>query len=475
MPRRSLFASFPLLSFALLAACSEDDMPRIDGGTPGFGLDGSLPDAALGDGGTGDGGNGDGSWECGEFGKLDLLFVIDDSSSMRQEQAKLAEQLPKLLEILTSGIPPEGDRFPPVESLHLGVVSTDLGTNGSEERPNSACHGVGKDGKLIRNAVDTMAGCEVNLDVPYLHYDAQDHAASDLETLQHDFTCLANLGIEGCAFEQQLEAMYKALAPNDVAFTGGSGGHGDGFNAGFLRPDAVLAIIQVTDEEDCSVTDEGLTLFDPASSHPGTWLPDSSVELEEPVDAGEGVDAGTMTVVRGTPLGLNIRCAFSDDPSARESQVERAGLIYPTSRYISEFRSTLRKGDTAGVVFAAIVGIPDGTEGMPLDEILAHPRMGFAIDPTNPVQAPDEVRTSARDACRQCVEGIAQEDCEAIVLGSENTSIITSARPAVRFVKVAQGFGAAGIVGSICAPEYWPTLARVVQAVGAELERCVVQ
>src|SRR4051812_12302811 len=35
--------------------------------------------------------------------KVDLLFMIDNSGSMAQEQAKLAEQIPKLVEILTTG------------------------------------------------------------------------------------------------------------------------------------------------------------------------------------------------------------------------------------------------------------------------------------------------------------------------------------------------------------------------------------
>ena len=55
---------------------------------------------------------------------LDLLILIDDSPSMREEQDKLAEQVPRLVNLLlTGGIDtdgvstPVGD-FPAVESLH---------------------------------------------------------------------------------------------------------------------------------------------------------------------------------------------------------------------------------------------------------------------------------------------------------------------------------------------------------------------
>src|SRR4051812_47734953 len=63
--------------------------------------------------------------------KVDLLFVIDNSGSMKEEQAKLAEQLPKLVRILASGDFGDGrPKFTPVSSLHLGVVSTNMGALG---------------------------------------------------------------------------------------------------------------------------------------------------------------------------------------------------------------------------------------------------------------------------------------------------------------------------------------------------------
>ena len=63
--------------------------------------------------------------------KVDLLFMVDNSGSMAQEQASLREQFPKLISVLASGDPGPGkEKFPPAKDLHLGVVSSDLGLVG---------------------------------------------------------------------------------------------------------------------------------------------------------------------------------------------------------------------------------------------------------------------------------------------------------------------------------------------------------
>ena len=68
-------------------------------------------------------------------------------------------------------------------------------------------------------------------------------------TLSETFSCIAQLGIKGCGFEQPLEAAHRALNNTNIE------------NAMFLRPDAFLAIILITDEDDCSA--KSPQLFDP--------------------------------------------------------------------------------------------------------------------------------------------------------------------------------------------------------------------
>src|SRR5205085_11472488 len=54
------------------------------------------------------------------------------------------------------------------------------------------------------------------------------------------FTCMASVGAGGCGFEHQLEAVYAALHNNLPE------------NAGFLRDDAVLVVVFLTNEDDAS-------------------------------------------------------------------------------------------------------------------------------------------------------------------------------------------------------------------------------
>ena len=72
------------------------------------------------------------------------------------------------------------------------------------------------------------------------------------------FTCIAALGEGGCGFEHTFASVLRAL---------GADGQGSApfENQGFLRPDAYLAIVLVTNEDDCSAT-PGVPLFDTGSN-----------------------------------------------------------------------------------------------------------------------------------------------------------------------------------------------------------------
>src|SRR3954447_15555034 len=72
------------------------------------------------------------------------------------------------------------------------------------------------------------------------------------------FSCLANAGSMGCGFEHQLQAIRLALYEN---FTPE--------NRGFLRPEAYLGIILLTDEDDCSAPQD-TTLFTDDGLYAGT-------------------------------------------------------------------------------------------------------------------------------------------------------------------------------------------------------------
>jgi len=76
------------------------------------------------------------------------------------------------------------------------------------------------------------------------------------------FGCLANVGTMGSSLEMPLETMKLALVDRVS----------DGSNAGFRRDDALLAVVFLSDEEDCSRGDNNFTvtgaLCDPAQITP---------------------------------------------------------------------------------------------------------------------------------------------------------------------------------------------------------------
>ena len=75
---------------------------------------------------------------------FDILFVIDDSGSMVDEQASLRANFPKMIEVLEQlegGLP----------DVHIGVVTPNMGTSatdGSSAAPAGTCSGQGEGGAL---------------------------------------------------------------------------------------------------------------------------------------------------------------------------------------------------------------------------------------------------------------------------------------------------------------------------------------
>lgn len=183
---------------------------------------------------------------------LDLLFVIDDTSSMAEVQDRLAAAFPALVKRLSTvygGVP----------DLHLGVVTTDMGTSfGSmgQSAPSfgtpgdGGCAGRGKAGTLTVSGAPVTGTFLVDTAMP--DGTRQKNYSGDIAAA---FAQMTRVGIGGCGFEQPLAAMRAALDNNAA-------------NAGFLRPQSNLIVIFVTDEDDCSA--RAADLFAPESAQLGT-------------------------------------------------------------------------------------------------------------------------------------------------------------------------------------------------------------
>ena len=179
---------------------------------------------------------------------LDLLFVIDDSATMLDKQQAVRAAFPRFIDELAAldgGLP----------NLHIGVVSSDMGTLGSGSPTpgaaigqigNGGCSGAGKAGNLLANGAPITNGATFLSDVEQGGVRSRNYTGD----LSAAFGQMASLGTGGCGFEQHLHAMRSALDGNPA-------------NNGFLRDGANLAVIIVADEDDCSVLQP--TFFGPAS------------------------------------------------------------------------------------------------------------------------------------------------------------------------------------------------------------------
>jgi hypothetical protein len=192
-------------------------------GTSGIDLsdDGSDKLDVLGGGDAG-GGPVDTSSDAG-CRKVDLLFVIDTSGSMADEQINLVQSFPELI---------EGMRTQLAETMgyHVGVITTDTYVG------DLSCPPL-QDGVLVTRTGGTDSSnmvCD-----PYASGLRFMTEADDLET---KFACAAQVGTEGDGNERPMGALSAALNPTLNA---------DGAcNEGFLRDDALLVVVLITDEED---------------------------------------------------------------------------------------------------------------------------------------------------------------------------------------------------------------------------------
>jgi hypothetical protein len=328
--RRRLSSPLALVSSALLAGCYVNVVPLASGDagatdapfTDGNTYDAPSPDAAPVDAPVVDGGPAPTG-----AASVDLLVVIDNSNSMTHGQEYLTNYLGNVL-------PPLFARYG-VRDVHLGVVSTDLGTPGTATpscaNTDGGDHGV-LNPRLRGVATRTRPLVDVSLDAfctpdvtdaPFMTVRDTDDAMFVVNAPR----CQTQIGLGGCGLEQQLEAAYRALLTHSAA---------GGRNAGFLRADATLAVLVLTDEDDGSVRD--------CRYHDGVGACADAADVYEPA------------ATRWASADLNLRfyrgaAGGPQDPT------------WPLERYVDPARPTrgllgLKPGHPERIVFGAITGVP---------------------------------------------------------------------------------------------------------------------
>jgi hypothetical protein len=275
--------------------------------------------------------------------ELDVLFVIDNTRGMTVWVEALARYVHLTLDPIL--------QVQPTPDLHLGIITPDLGVGRFEFL---TCHPGGDSGALqnqnrCQPGPSGYAGL-VNPEDRFLTYGSGPDG-----TLVANFTgdvaeallCYAPVE-DGCGFEHQLASTWAALEGCN-----GPGGCGQPLNNGFLRPEARLAIIVLTDRDDCSAPPD-TDLFDPAQT---------SLESE----------LGPMRTYRCFQFG--VLCGGADpgrDPGPREDCVPGSfdpnpkHELIPVEDMVDSLKS-LKPGDPRKIYVAVVAG-PPGPVSVYIDE-----------------------------------------------------------------------------------------------------------
>ncbi len=371
---------------------------------------------------------------------VDLLVVIDNSGSMAEEQQILATQFFPMINRLTR--PEQGDpgwSFPAVENLKVAFVTSDMGLQfgengdiGLSPAQVSTCEDpLGDNGSFMTVQTPNISiGDGVIECVPY-----SDQCPANFECREDGFcysktgisavacpndnsavlstaatapnsdiaiesACMAFQGTEGCGFEQPLEAMVRGLEV-----------HPD-----FVEDNHVLAVIVVSDEEDCSIENPALFSTD-------TWK---------------------NTILQNTACNVP------------EGEVN----LFDPSRYHDKLVAA-KDGLDEALVFSAIVGVPnDGGEatcegtGAELADSGCLDRDEMQIEPVEFSDPTGNMYIHFAPSCTRTTPG---------------GQIVTQARPGRRFVKAAEDFGVDGLVHSICNEDWSDALHATGEAVAEKL------
>ena len=236
--------------------------------------------------------------------KIDLVLAIDNSRSMADKQQILARAVPDLVEDLVNPrcldkdgapsaeqpagpldpCPAPGTRreFQPVLDIHIGIISSSLGGHGADSCPametNSCPGSVNTSNDDRGHLIARTDACGGGGDAAtyagkgFLAWDPKQKLSppgeSSLDALALTLRDMVlGTGQIGCGYESQLESWYRFLVdPEPYASISVQNGRAipEGIDdallaerADFLRPDSLLAIVMLSDENDCSIREYG--------------------------------------------------------------------------------------------------------------------------------------------------------------------------------------------------------------------------
>jgi hypothetical protein len=302
--------------------------------------------------------------------KVDILIVLDNSSSMADQQALLAANLGSFIDVLEAedvdadyriaitttdaGHPacpsstPERGAFmltPCTSRLDEFVVADGEG-GPSDVRALACSDSCGLEPTDLEILPTTTDEDPIPRPRPWLE---RGHGSSNLREgvdMADALRCFAPQGVAGCDFESPLESMHQGLLrakdPTDPAY-------------GFLRKDAALMVVFVTDEDDCSLSPGAEEIF----SADGDKLFWSDPDAAAPTSA-VCWNAGVTCV--GDPSGYDSCEATNKDLVGNEGVADTDAVLQPIHRYVELFDTIMADKRALDPTQQPVIGILGGAD-----------------------------------------------------------------------------------------------------------------
>jgi hypothetical protein len=226
---------------------------------------------------------------------MDLLFVVDDSGSMVEEQENLAANFPAFVSVLDGYATSDGSPL----DYRVAVTTSGRDVDYTIDEPPFPGFPIDPPPVAFSESGDNGAFRQTcGMSRRWL-----ERGDADVSTT---FSCAAEVGTGGPSIEMPLHVVELALTSR----------MSDGTNTGFLRDDALLGIVILTDEDDCSRPDNDFTVDSDVCDPP--WPEQPSVGYF--IDFLDGVKGGRDRWAAAVVAGPGPGSCESDFGAALEAR-----------------------------------------------------------------------------------------------------------------------------------------------------------
>ncbi len=347
---------------------------------------------------------------------VDILFVIDNSGSMGGEQGTLARSFGTFVDVLEAQQVGANYRIAITTTDSLGAIRATSCRGRLHEFISDGPFGYNDEQQ--RGCLDHCAIDNVGLAEPWVENSNGQTNLPPGISMAAALQCIGPQGISGFGFEAPLESMRLTLLDS---------------NSGFVRDDALLAVIFVTDEIDCSMSEDTLG-----------WINTyGQVFWSSPDRVSSGACWRAGIACSGGP-GVFDEC-FSQDKNREGLPTTNAdeSVLFPVQRYIDTLAQLAATKQAAGGQSEVLIAV---LAGVPLD----YPETGVNLY----ADSPDEEFNQEYGIGPACNRGTETLDDP-------------PGMPSVRLREFAEAFASGERnIFSVCAEDYGVALEGIADAIG---------